>query len=99
MKGTIKIYARPINDNQAEVSIDVNVEDMSAEDSGILVMNLMQALEMTETEQKLLDLAILTLGADAPVAESRHYEGDSKEAEQARAALASIFCEEAGAEA
>jgi hypothetical protein len=91
MKGTIKIYTFPINDEQAKVSIDVSMDEVSAEDRGVLVMNLMQALDMSAMEQKLLGLALLTVGAKAPVKESNHYDGDSEEAAQARAELEAMF--------
>ena len=99
MKGTIKIYVQPVDENQTSVSIDVVMDDLSNEDRGILVMNLMQALDMTEMEQKLLGLALLTVGVKAPVKEAANYDGDSEEAEHARAELEAIFGKKGGAEA
>ena len=99
MKGTIKIYVQPVDENRTSVSIDVAMDDLSGEDRGILVMNLMTALEMTETEQKLLGLALLTIGAKAPCKETARYEGDSEGAKQARANLEAIFGKKDGGDA
>lgn len=99
MKGTIKIYALPVNDEQSQVSIDVAMDDLSAEDSGILVMNLMQALDMTELEQKLLGLALLTVGAKAPVKEATLYDWNSEEAMHHRTEMEAMFGKTGGAEA
>lgn len=99
MKGTIKIYAFPISDEEAQVSIDVSMDDLSAEERGVLVMNLMKALDMSAMECKLLGLALLTVGVNAPVKEATLYDGNSEEAMHHRTEMEAMFGKTGGAEA
>lgn len=93
MKGTIKIYAHSVNENQTEFAFDMNVRDVSLHDKFAVIDSLMSALNMGEREKRLYAYGCLLIGGVGKVKDRARFDFDSEDAAESRAKFESLVNE------